>query len=198
MFPALEAREALRRVSHAYTLDHEQEGALFAEVERQLLRLRAAPDLAEARAAARDLAARTAALRASLETHVTAEERELWPLFAENFSTEEQEALVGLIVGRTGAEVLAATLPWVAAATTPREAAAMWESLRSRRWRGRSVFLMHFQPLARPRPRPLLKPPQILGCSRPANGPTKMRIGMTRRITNGLSPSWNRPQPSSR
>ena len=131
VFPALEAREALRRVSHAYTLDHEQEGALFAEVERQLLRLRAAPDLAEARAAARDLAARTAALRASLETHVTAEERELWPLFAENFSTEEQEALVGLIVGRTGAEVLAATLPWVAAATTPREAAAMWESLRS-------------------------------------------------------------------
>ena len=131
VFPALEAREALRRVSHAYTLDHEQESALFAEVERHLLRLRGASTLAEARAAARDLAARTAALRASLETHVTAEERELWPLFAENFSAEEQEALVGTIVGRTGAEVLAATLPWVAAATTPREAAAMWESLRS-------------------------------------------------------------------
>jgi len=131
VFPALEAKEALRRVSHAYALDHAREEEMLAGVGVCLAGLGSAPDLATARAAARELASGTAALRASLETHVTAEERELWPLFAENFSTAEQEALVGVIVGRTGAEVLAATLPWVVAATTPAEAAAMMESLRS-------------------------------------------------------------------
>ena len=42
-----------------------------------------------------------------------AEERELWPLFAENFTSEEQERLVGVIIGRTGAEVMQSLLPWV-------------------------------------------------------------------------------------
>ena len=52
-------------------------------------------------------------MRATLEQHVHAEEQELWPLFAENFSVDEQEAIVGLIIGRTGAEVLQAMLPWI-------------------------------------------------------------------------------------
>lgn len=45
-----------------------------------------------------------------------AEEQELWPLFAENFSTGEQERLIGVIIGRTGAEVLQSLLPWVTGA----------------------------------------------------------------------------------
>jgi zinc finger protein-like protein len=52
-------------------------------------------------------------MRASLEQHVRAEEQELWPLFAENFTTAEQEHLVGLIIGRTGADALSSMLPWV-------------------------------------------------------------------------------------
>ena len=55
-----------------------------------------------------------AAMRATLEQHVRAEEQELWPLFAEHFSTAEQEEIVGRIIGRTGAEALQAMLPWVA------------------------------------------------------------------------------------
>jgi zinc finger-like protein len=35
-----------------------------------------------------------------------AEEAELWPLFSEHFSVQEQQHLVGIIIGRTGAEVL--------------------------------------------------------------------------------------------
>ena len=35
-----------------------------------------------------------------------AEEAELWPLFSEHFSMQEQQHLVGIIIGRTGAEVL--------------------------------------------------------------------------------------------
>ena len=41
------------------------------------------------------------------------EEDELWPIFEEHFTIEEQEELVGLIIGQTGAEVLRAMLDWV-------------------------------------------------------------------------------------
>ena len=34
MFPALESKEALHRVSHAYSLDHQQEAQLFADVHK--------------------------------------------------------------------------------------------------------------------------------------------------------------------
>ena len=34
VFPALEAKEALINVSHAYTLDHQHENELFEEVEQ--------------------------------------------------------------------------------------------------------------------------------------------------------------------
>ena len=44
---------------------------------------------------------------------VHSEESELWPLFAEHFSVEEQQYLVGVIIGRTGAQVLQTLLPWI-------------------------------------------------------------------------------------
>lgn len=60
--------------------------------------LRHAPGVAALRGPA--LAARRmcAAVRASLETHVRAEEAELWPLFTEHFTVEEQQYLVRLCV----------------------------------------------------------------------------------------------------
>lgn len=42
---------------------------------------------------------------------VRAEEAELWPLFSEHFSVQEQQHLVGIIIGRTGAEVLQVRQP---------------------------------------------------------------------------------------
>ncbi len=44
-----------------------------------------------------------AAVRANLDMHVRAEENELWPLFNEHFSYQEQEEIVGSIIGNTGA-----------------------------------------------------------------------------------------------
>lgn len=41
-----------------------------------------------------------------------AEEAELWPLFSEHFSIREQQHLVGIIIGRTGAEVLQVSRAW--------------------------------------------------------------------------------------
>ena len=54
-----------------------------------------------------------AAMRATLEQHVKAEEHELWPLFNEHFTAEEQQHIVGMIIGRSGAEVLQTMLPWI-------------------------------------------------------------------------------------
>lgn len=76
-------------------------------------RIRATTDIVVLRRLAGQLQRMCAAMRANLEQHVRAEEQELWPLFAEHFTTQEQEDLVGLIIGRTGAEVLQAMLPWV-------------------------------------------------------------------------------------
>lgn len=176
VFPALEAKEKLSNVSHAYTLDHQHENELFSEVEQvreharlfktqqgnihallefltqmsrkmdprcvhamssasdvltclRLLvtrrrgwyvqvfgKIRGSKELRELRGLAGQLQRATAAMRAMLHQHVAAEEQELWPLFAEHFSVAEQEDIVGMIIGRTGAEVMQAMLPWVAGA----------------------------------------------------------------------------------
>ena len=76
-------------------------------------RIRKNDNLEELRAQAAKLQKMCAGMRATLFEHVTGEEQELWPLFAENFSVEEQQDIVGMIIGRTGAEVLQAMLPWV-------------------------------------------------------------------------------------
>lgn len=72
-----------------------------------------------------------ASVRASLETHVRAEEAEIWPLFAEHFTVDEQSTLVGAIIGRTGAVVLQALIPWVMDSFAEDETNAMIESLRN-------------------------------------------------------------------
>jgi len=182
VFPALEAKQALRNVSHAYTLDHQEEAALLDGVASVVGKLRALsaagggaggatggaadatatattpyaaaaggdapapPKSAEMHALCLQLRRQCAAVRASLETHVRAEEAELWPLFAEHFTRGEQQDLVGCIIGRTGAEVLQSMLPWVAGVVSTEERAAMMGSLRDasrhtafERWLGAAV-----------------------------------------------------------
>ena len=58
------------------------------------------------------------------------EEAELWPLFEKHFTSAEQGRLVGLIIGRTGAEVLQSMLSWQRNALTEEEKAAMISSIR--------------------------------------------------------------------
>jgi len=134
VFPALESKEALHNVSHAYTLDHKQEESLFEEVAHVIRGIGGCVgnrDLHTLRSLASKLARMCAAVRASLETHVRAEETELWPLFAENFSVDEQQHLVGMIIGRTGAEVLHSMLSWVQGEMTQEESDAMMLSLKT-------------------------------------------------------------------
>lgn len=130
VFPALESKEALHNVSHAYTLDHAQEEQLLLDVASVIARVRNSNSMPEVRELSLQLRRMCAAVRASLETHVRAEEAELWPLFAEHFTVEEQQHLVGVIIGRTGAEVLQAMLPWVIGSVSDDERQAMMEYLR--------------------------------------------------------------------
>ena len=130
VFPALEAKEALHNVSHAYTLDHEQEEQLFHDLAGVISKVKSSSSMQDVRSLSLQLRRMCAAVRASLETHVRAEEAELWPLFSEHFTMEEQQHLVGVIIGRTGAEVLQALLPWVTGSFSDEEREAMMDSLR--------------------------------------------------------------------
>eukprot|EP00192_Tetraselmis_astigmatica_P000948 CAMPEP_0117679692 /NCGR_PEP_ID=MMETSP0804-20121206/17947_1 /TAXON_ID=1074897 /ORGANISM="Tetraselmis astigmatica, Strain CCMP880" /LENGTH=1249 /DNA_ID=CAMNT_0005489125 /DNA_START=485 /DNA_END=4234 /DNA_ORIENTATION=- len=132
VFPALERKEVSRNVSHAYSLDHQKEQEMFAQVDELLRSLKAnLNDPAAMVPIASRMRVTCAAVRANLDMHVRAEETELWPLFNEHFSFEEQETIVGSIIGNTGAEVLQTMITWVANETEPEEQAAMMDALRS-------------------------------------------------------------------
>ncbi|BFG20922.1 hypothetical protein CerSpe_071960 [Prunus speciosa] len=64
-------------------------------------------------------------LRMMVNQHISREELELWPLFGKHFSVEEQNKMVGFILGTTGAEVLKSMLPWVTSALTADEQSKM-------------------------------------------------------------------------
>ncbi|VAH63071.1 unnamed protein product [Triticum turgidum subsp. durum] len=146
VFPALESREPLHNVSHSYTLDHKQEEQLFEDISNVLCELSQLHESlnqphTEANEAekhylnscnvidstrkynelATKLQGMCKSIRVALSNHVHREELELWPLFDKHFSVEEQDKLVGRIIGTTGAEVLQSMLPWVTSALNQEE-----------------------------------------------------------------------------
>jgi zinc finger protein-like protein len=137
VFPALESRETLHNVSHSYTLDHKQEEQLFEDISNVLFELSHVYDnqghtqtkvkeeeidwARKYNELATKLQGMCKSIRVALTNHVHREELELWPLFDKHFSVEEQDKLVGRIIGSTGAEVLQSMLPWVTSALTQEE-----------------------------------------------------------------------------
>ncbi|XP_020588456.1 zinc finger protein BRUTUS-like isoform X2 [Phalaenopsis equestris] len=154
VFPALESRETLHNVSHSYTLDHKQEEKLFKDISEVLSELTELHDgLANTDAIpeegiasnsfchdiswkrkhnelATKLQGMCKSIRVTLDQHVFMEELELWPLFDKHFSIEEQDKIVGRIIGTTGAEVLQSMLPWVTSALTLEEQNMMMDTWR--------------------------------------------------------------------
>ncbi|KAG6475655.1 hypothetical protein ZIOFF_064884 [Zingiber officinale] len=146
VFPALESRETLHNVSHSYTLDHKQEEKLFNDISELLSELSQhhdalgtinCKDTANGSESGSShqvidctrkhnelvtkLQGMCKSLRVTLDNHVFREELELWPLFDKHFSVEEQDKIVGRIIGTTGAEVLQSMLPWVTSALSQEE-----------------------------------------------------------------------------
>ncbi|KAF3646143.1 putative chaperone protein dnaJ 15-like [Capsicum annuum] len=151
VFPALESKETLHNVSHSYTLDHKQEEKLFEDISSaldELSQLREnlnggssvkgpcrnsdSCELLEYSRKYNELATKIQAMcksiKVTLDQHVIREEVELWPLFDRHFSIEEQDKLVGRMIGTTGAEVLQSMLPWVTTALTQDEQNKMMET----------------------------------------------------------------------
>ncbi|XP_071686362.1 zinc finger protein BRUTUS-like [Rutidosis leptorrhynchoides] len=132
VFPALESKETLHNVSHSYTLDHKQEEKLFEDISTSLFELcelhetnSISSDSNDNSRNYNDLATKVQgmckSIRVTLDQHILREELELWPLFDRHFSVEEQDKLVGRIIGTTGAEVLQSMLPWVTSVLTQEE-----------------------------------------------------------------------------
>ncbi|KAK1298760.1 hypothetical protein QJS10_CPB14g00381 [Acorus calamus] len=152
VFPALESKETLHNVSHSYTLDHKQEEKLFEDISGVLSDLSQLHDglsssscdntsanyldsfdddcIRKHNELATKLQGMCKSIRVALDQHIFREELELWPLFDKHFSVEEQDRIVGRIIGTTGAEVLQSILPWVTSALTQEEQNRMMETWR--------------------------------------------------------------------
>ncbi|KAK9277135.1 hypothetical protein L1049_006674 [Liquidambar formosana] len=146
VFPALESKETLHNVSHSYTLDHKQEEKLFGDISSALSQLTQLHESLHSINLSEDLTSyhndsqrkynelatklqsMCKSIRVTLDQHVFREERELWPLFDRHFSVEEQDKIVGRIIGTTGAEVLQSMLPWVTSALTQEEQNKMMDT----------------------------------------------------------------------
>ncbi|MBA0872534.1 hypothetical protein Goshw_015723 [Gossypium schwendimanii] len=152
VFPALESKESLHNVSHSYTLDHKQEERLLEDISSALSELtqlceylndsNVNGNLNEINSdssgqndtmqkyiqKATELQGMCKSIRVTLDQHVFREELELWPLFDRHFSVEEQDKIVGRIIGTTGAEVLQSMLPWVTSALTQEEQNKMMDT----------------------------------------------------------------------
>ncbi|XP_019436687.1 PREDICTED: zinc finger protein BRUTUS-like isoform X1 [Lupinus angustifolius] len=154
VFPALESKESLHNVSHSYTLDHKQEEKLFEDISRALSELSVLHEALQITHMSQDLSegnfgtsnaddndiirkynelstklqGMCKSIRVSLDQHIFREELELWPLFGRHFTVEEQDKIVGRIIGTTGAEVLQSMLPWVTSALTQDEQNKMMDT----------------------------------------------------------------------
>ncbi|KAK0574951.1 hypothetical protein LWI29_031459 [Acer saccharum] len=151
VFPALESKEILYNVSHSYTLDHKQEEKLFEDISsahselaelHECLNINASDDLIRNNVESSDhsetmrkynekateLQGMCKSIRVSLDQHVFREELELWLLFDRHFSVEDQNKIVGRIIGTTGAKLLQSMLPWVTYALTQEEQNIMMDT----------------------------------------------------------------------
>ncbi|XVF54236.1 hypothetical protein PTKIN_Ptkin05aG0164300 [Pterospermum kingtungense] len=136
-FPALEAKGKLRNISHSYTLDHKLEVENFSrislildEMDKLLITSSTGESIMPDRVVKHQqlclhLQETCKSMHKLLSDHVHREEVELWPLFRECFSLEEQEKIIGSMLGRTGAGILQDMIPWLMASLTPDEQQAV-------------------------------------------------------------------------
>ncbi|KAF5186084.1 Zinc finger protein brutus-like [Thalictrum thalictroides] len=141
-FPALEAKGKLENICGSYTIDHKLEEEYFNQISAILdeiseLHVSLPSDITvvmDATYGQRMLKYRRLCIKLqgkckticiTLGKHFEREESELWPLFTECFSDEEQDKIIGLILGNTRAEVLQQMIPWLMASLSSREQQAM-------------------------------------------------------------------------
>ncbi|KAB1216691.1 putative RING finger protein C2F3.16 [Morella rubra] len=140
-FPALEAKGKLQNISHSYTIDHKLEVQHFSRISLildKIYELQVSVSCAESTVQDERMVKHHKlcgklhnmcnSMHKLLSNHIYREEVEIWPLFRESFSIEEQEKIIGRMFGRTGAEVLQDMIPWLMESLTAEEGHAMMSS----------------------------------------------------------------------
>lgn len=137
-FPALEAKGKTQNISHSYSMDHKLEIEHFNRISFILdqiseLHVPVSGGGLDAQDG-RNLKYRQLCVKLHnmckcmnkiLCDHINHEEIELWPLFREEFSIEEQENIIGSMLGRIRAEILEEMIPWLMESLTPEEQHAL-------------------------------------------------------------------------
>ncbi|XP_010533417.1 PREDICTED: uncharacterized protein LOC104809216 isoform X2 [Tarenaya hassleriana] len=137
-FPALEAKGQLKNISQSYSIDHELELEHFNKVSFILNEMSALnisvstsnSSIPEDRQVMYEqlclsLQDTCKSMHKVLFEHVEREETELWCLFRECFSIEEQEKIIARMLGRISGEILKDMVPWLMESLTPEEQHAM-------------------------------------------------------------------------
>uniref|UniRef100_A0A7N1A4D0 Zinc finger protein n=1 Tax=Kalanchoe fedtschenkoi TaxID=63787 RepID=A0A7N1A4D0_KALFE len=138
-FPALEAKgKKVENISCSYTIDHKLEADHFNMISELIDEIsplvKSSSDSGMSITDAESLKYQylcsklhdmCRCMNRVLVDHIDREEVELWPLFRECFSTEEQEKIVGFMLGRLNAEILQQMIPWLMASLTPEEQKAL-------------------------------------------------------------------------
>lgn len=125
-FPALEAKVDFKNISQSYTIDHKLEVEHFIKVSNildEISRFLATlsndgidtPDHREPKY--KQLCVKLhdmcISMHKVLSDHIHHEEIELLPLFREHFSIQDQEKIIGCMLGRIKAESLQEIIPWL-------------------------------------------------------------------------------------
>ncbi|XP_071902474.1 zinc finger protein BRUTUS-like At1g74770 isoform X1 [Coffea arabica] len=133
VFPALESKGKLKNITQSYTIDHKLEEENFAKVSSLLNDIATLHDdldkpgegSLQYRQMCLKLHETCLSMQKIISGHIHREEIQLWPLFGEYFSTEEQEKMLGCMLGRTRAETLQEMIPWLMSALTQDEQHAL-------------------------------------------------------------------------
>ncbi|CAN6938541.1 unnamed protein product [Brassica oleracea var. botrytis] len=122
-FPALEAKGKLQNISHSFSIDHELEIKHFDKVSfilNEMLELNmfvsSAADHHRKMKYERlclSLQEICKSMHKILSEHFQHEETELWGLFRDCFAIEEQEKIIGCMLGRISGEILQDMIPWL-------------------------------------------------------------------------------------
>ncbi|KAL8230661.1 hypothetical protein R6Q57_000439 [Mikania cordata] len=130
-FPALEAKEIIQNSCQSYSIDHKMDIEYFNRISYVLGQISElyVDSLNGRMVMYRQLCAKLhgmcKCMNKMLSDHVNHEEIELWPLFREHLSFQEQEKIIGCMLGRTRAETLQEMIPWLMASLTVEEQHAL-------------------------------------------------------------------------
>ncbi|KAL1216715.1 Zinc finger protein BRUTUS-like [Cardamine amara subsp. amara] len=134
-FPALEAKGKLKNISHSFSIDHELEIKHFDKVsfilnemsELNMLVFTINSDHRKMKyeRLCLSLQEMCKSMHTLLFEHIQHEETELWGLFRNCFDIEEQEKIIGCMLGRISGEILQDMIPWLMESLTSDEQLAV-------------------------------------------------------------------------